>query len=59
MAEYRWNVTGIAAGYDAAATHIHPHYNEIQEKILHLLEFGGFKRRSRNNCRILESAAGR
>ena len=41
MAQYRWNVTETAAGYDAAATHIHPHYNEIQEKILQLLEFVG------------------
>ena len=39
MAEYRWNVTEFAAGYDAAAIHIHPHYNEIQEKILQLLDF--------------------
>lgn len=31
---YRWDVTEHAAGYDAAAEHIHPHYLEIQEAIL-------------------------
>lgn len=41
MAQYRWNVKEIAAGYDAAAAHIHPHYDEIQEKILQSLEFMG------------------
>ncbi len=31
---YRWNVADHAAGYDAAAEHIHPHYVEIQDAIL-------------------------
>jgi tRNA (cmo5U34)-methyltransferase len=31
---YRWNVADHAAGYDAAAEHIHPHYVAIQEAIL-------------------------
>jgi tRNA (cmo5U34)-methyltransferase len=31
---YRWNVAEHAAGYDAAAEHIHPHYVEIQEAVL-------------------------
>jgi tRNA (cmo5U34)-methyltransferase len=34
---YRWNQAEHAAGYDAAAEHIHPHYLEMQEKILLLL----------------------
>jgi SAM-dependent methyltransferase len=31
---YRWNVADHAAGYDAAAQHIHPYYVEIQDAIL-------------------------
>jgi tRNA (cmo5U34)-methyltransferase len=31
---YRWNVADHAAGYDAAAEYIHPHYVAIQETIL-------------------------
>jgi len=31
---YRWNVADHAAGYDADAERIHPHYLEIQEAIL-------------------------
>lgn len=37
MAEYRWNVKDFAAGYDAAAKHIHPHYLELQQLLLDLL----------------------
>lgn len=37
MAEYRWNVADFAAGYDAAARHIHPHHLELQERLLDLL----------------------
>jgi SAM-dependent methyltransferase len=36
-AEYRWNLTDLARGYDAAAEHVHPHYLEIQDAILELL----------------------
>lgn len=39
MAEYRWNVSEFAAGYDAAAEHIHPYYLEIQGVILQSLPF--------------------
>lgn len=39
MPEYRWNVSDFAAGYDAAAEHIHPYYVEVQETILGLLPF--------------------
>jgi tRNA (cmo5U34)-methyltransferase len=35
--QYRWNVADHAAGYDAAAHHIHPHYLAIQDAILDLL----------------------
>ena len=35
--EYRWNVTDFAAGYDAAAEHIHPHYTELHGRVLDLL----------------------
>jgi tRNA (cmo5U34)-methyltransferase len=31
---YRWNVAEHAAGYDAAAEIVHPHYAEIQDAIL-------------------------
>lgn len=37
MTEYRWNVADYAAGFDAAAEHIHPHYLEIQDKLLELI----------------------
>lgn len=39
MPEYRWNQHELAAGYDAAAEHIHPHYRELQTRILELLPF--------------------
>ncbi len=31
---YRWNVAEHAAGYDAAAEVIHPHYREVQQAVL-------------------------
>ena len=34
---YRWNTSDFAAGYDAAAHVVHPHYLEIQDKIIELL----------------------
>lgn len=34
---YRWNKAQFAAGYDAAAMFIHPHYTELQHAILDLL----------------------
>jgi len=37
MAEYRWNQAEAAAGYDAAAEHVHPYYAELQETLLDLL----------------------
>jgi tRNA (cmo5U34)-methyltransferase len=37
MPSYRWNTSDFAAGYDAAAEHIHPRYREIQDEILRLL----------------------
>jgi tRNA (cmo5U34)-methyltransferase len=37
LAEYRWNLAEVAAGYDAAAEHIHPHYLELQATLLALL----------------------
>lgn len=39
MPEYRWNQSELAAAYDAAAEHVHPHYFEMQEAILGLLPF--------------------
>lgn len=39
MSEYRWNLADYAAGYDAAAEHIHPYYREIQRRVLDLLPF--------------------
>ena len=39
MAEYRWNQSDLAAGYDKAAEHVHPHYLELQGTILDLLPF--------------------
>jgi tRNA (cmo5U34)-methyltransferase len=39
MADYRWNQLQLAAGYDAAAKHIHPHYVELQDVILGLVPF--------------------
>lgn len=35
---YRWNVATHAVTYDAAAQFIHPHYLEIQNAILNLIE---------------------
>ncbi len=40
MAEYRWNISEFASGFDAAAEHIHPYYIELQNRILDMLHFG-------------------
>src|SRR5688572_14238396 len=37
MSTYRWQISDLAAGYDAAAEVIHPHYLAIQDAILSLL----------------------
>lgn len=37
MAEYRWNTSPFAEGYDAAAPQIHPHYTAVQDEIIGLL----------------------
>lgn len=37
MAEYRWNTSAFAEGYDAAAPEIHPYYVPVQEQIVQLL----------------------
>ena len=39
MKPYRWNIVDFAAGYDAAAEHIHPYYTEIHKEILKLIPF--------------------
>lgn len=39
MAQYRWNQSDLAAGYDKAAEHVHPFYLELQETVLNLLPF--------------------
>jgi cyclopropane fatty-acyl-phospholipid synthase-like methyltransferase len=38
MAEYRWNVSSHADGYDQAGPQIHPYYVDIQEILLGLLQ---------------------
>lgn len=37
MTQYRWNVADYAAGFDAAAEHIHPYYLEIQQRLIELI----------------------
>lgn len=37
MADYRWNTSPFAEGYDAAAPQIHPHYTQAQDAILEAL----------------------
>jgi tRNA (cmo5U34)-methyltransferase len=39
VAEYRWNVTEFAAGFDAGAEYIHPHYIRLQDLVIELLPF--------------------
>src|SRR5947209_1844262 len=39
MLDYRWNAAANAAGFDAAAEHVHPYYLEIQDRILAALPF--------------------
>ena len=41
MAEYRWNQSELAAGYDAGATVVHPWYVEVQDAILVEMEAVG------------------
>lgn len=53
MGEYRWNVAELAAGYDAAAPHIHPHYFEIQNVILNHLA-----REPRHNQSVVDIGGG-
>ena len=43
MEEYRWNAEQLAHGYNVAAQRIHPYYEEIQDKILDLIEHLGSK----------------
>jgi tRNA (cmo5U34)-methyltransferase len=38
LAQYRWNATEAAIGYDQAAGEIHPHYVAIQDAIVQQLE---------------------
>ena len=37
--KYRWNTSGAAEAYDAAAPVIHPYYVKVQDEILDLLPF--------------------
>src|SRR5687768_17355189 len=37
MADYRWNTSPFAEGYDAAAPQIHPYYVAVQQEIVSLL----------------------
>jgi tRNA (cmo5U34)-methyltransferase len=37
VTEYRWNISEFAAGFDAAAEYIHPHYIELQDRILDMI----------------------
>jgi hypothetical protein len=39
VAEYRWNVSEFASGFDAAAEHIHPYYLALQERVIDLIPF--------------------
>lgn len=39
MPEYRWNQSEMAAGYDAGAQLVHPHYVAVQDAILSRLPF--------------------
>ena len=39
MSEYRWNISDFAVAYDQAAQRVHPHYLELQDKILSELPF--------------------
>ena len=53
MAEYRWNLADLAAGYDAAAEHIHPYYLALQDRILDLLPVD-----PQEPCWIVDAGAG-
>jgi tRNA (cmo5U34)-methyltransferase len=39
MPEYRWNQSDQVAGYEAGAEWIHPHYREVQDRILDSIPF--------------------
>jgi tRNA (cmo5U34)-methyltransferase len=41
LAEYRWNQSELAAGYDAGAKLVHPYYVEVQDAILAELAAAG------------------
>jgi cyclopropane fatty-acyl-phospholipid synthase-like methyltransferase len=41
LAEYRWNQSDLAAGYDAGAMLVHPYYVEVQDAILAELAAAG------------------
>ncbi len=41
MAEYRWNQSELAAGYDAGAAVVHLYYVEVQDAILTAMESAG------------------
>jgi len=37
MTQYRWNKQELAAGYDASAEYVHPHYLELQQFLVDML----------------------
>lgn len=37
MTQYRWNKQELAAGYDASAQYVHPHYLELQQFLVNML----------------------
>ncbi len=37
MTQYRWNKQELAAGYDASAEYVHPHYLELQQFLTDML----------------------
>ncbi len=37
MTQYRWNKQELAAGYDASAEYVHPHYLELQQFLVEML----------------------
>lgn len=53
MAEYRWNQSEMAAGYDAAAEFIHPHYRLIQDRTIDL-----FGKLNRSEGKIIDLGCG-
>lgn len=53
MAEYRWNVSEFAAGFDAAAEHIHPYYLALQDQMLAMLPI-----EPETKCLIVDAGGG-